>query len=1101
MHPHLYLWGKDMRFGIKQKILFVLVGGLAFITALYAGLASYYTNQQNQESAFTALNRDLLAWQNDLQALTGQLQRVALSASGDIELHNQLKQLITFELNADDRSVEEPDTIETMRALSYIKAASLNRLRLVLETGGFSSIAVYTSGQLSHYVSASEAGMMVRKGNAPPIWAKVAIKAAENLNVDNWPAWKAGQLPNTIAPTMGEIRQPAVSAVFPSPEFAAIEIAIPLQGVIEEDWVRHPVISRIVLELTVPNRAQDKQEGSAPPASPPTTLAVLVFRKRIDQTVLQEIADKTGKWPVLFSPDGKHQLRLTHADLMPKELLRKAQALPPGKPSPLIQQTVTTEQGSFYQTLRPWQFENRTQLILGLTSSRESTLQNIRQTVTAILLAAGLILVLSIGAGTFWVGRFIDPIIALTNAVKRIGIKRSLENEQPTGNRITADELHPIDIKAPDEIGELSSAFNVMIAELRHSLETLEQRVQARTAELRQQTQYLRALIDTLPLWVWLKDTQRRYLATNQANAQACGRTVDEIIGKSDPELWPPEIAQRYQADDIEVMHSHQRKTVEEPIEDERGIVWIETFRAPVLDDDGSVLGIVGAARNISERKAAEEAREKALAEAVRLARQRSEFLAQMSHELRTPLNAILGYAQILRRNSQQLTKLQANGLATIQESGQHLLNLINDILDLARVEAGKLTLYPTDINLPLFLRVVTEIIRIKADEKSILFTYQAMPDLPASVKADEKRLRQVLLNLLGNAIKFTDHGEVALRVQKLASSEPENGKEGVVRLRFEVQDSGIGMSDAQLARLFQPFEQVSEVRRREGGTGLGLAISQQLIHLMGGQIQAQSQLGKGSLFWFELELPVVAVTLIALPAPQAIRDYEGPRKKVLIVDDVLQNRIMLMEALSSLGFSVWDAENGQECLDQLDSVKPDLIIMDVMMPVMNGWELAREIRNLPAFANTPLIIVTASATHEDEAKSYAAGANAFFPKPIELDLLLKAIGELLSLQWIHEEASQETAAERGEEAGDFAIPPQEEIEKLYQLARLGNMQHICAQADYLKELDPRYGAFAKQLRNLAENYQSKAIVALVKRYLTRHEEGTTTASPPSSFG
>jgi PAS domain S-box-containing protein len=1073
-----------MKFGIKQKILLVLVGGLALTTAFYAGLASYYTNRQNEESAFTVLSRDLLAWQNDLQALTGQLQRTALSASSDIELHNRLKQLITFELNAVERSAE-PDAIEAVRALSYVKAVSLDRLRLVLQTGGFSSITAYTGGRLSLYVSDSEAGMMVWKQNAPPIWTRIPIKTDENLSVNSWPAWKEGPLPDTIAPTMGKMSQPTLSVVFPSPEFAAIDIAIPLQGVIGEERVRYPEVTRNVLSLMVAKRSQDKEEVPAAAPSQPTTLAVLVFRKRIDQTVLKEIADKTGKWPVLFSPDGKHQLRLTRAELTSKELLKKAQALPPGKPAPVIQQTVATPQGSFYQTLQPWRFDNQTRLILGLTSSRDSTLQNIRQTVTAILFAAGLILVLSIGVGTFWVGRFIDPIVALTNAVKRIGIKRSLQSEQAADNRITADELQPIDIKAPDEIGELSSAFNAMIAELRNSLETLEQRVQARTDELRQQTQYLRALIDTLPLLVWLKDTQRRYLATNQANAQACGRTVNEIIGKSDPELWPPEIAQRYQADDMEVMQSHQRKTVEEPIDDERGMVWMETFRAPVLDDDGTVLGIVGAARNISERKAAEEAREKALAEAMLLARQRSEFLAQMSHELRTPLNAILGYAEILRRDTQQLTKRQASGLATIQASGQHLLTLINDILDLARVEAGKLELYPTDIDLAVFLRVVGDIIRVKAEEKNLLFNFWASPDLPTSVKADDKRVRQVLLNLLGNAVKFTDSGEIVLRVERAASLPPEMGGESMARLRFEVQDSGIGMSDDQLARLFQPFEQVGDAKRREGGTGLGLAISQQLVRLMGGSIQVKSEPGRGSLFWFELDLPELKTAIAALPEHRPVIGYEGPRKKVLIVDDVPQNRAMLMDSLEPLGFEVHDAKNGQDCLDMLDDVRPDLIVMDVMMPVMDGREATSRIRATPEFAGIPVIMVTASAGPEDEAKGYAAGASAFLAKPIEHHILLKTIGDRLSLQWIAEEAPWKAVEEAEETMADFVIPPREEIEKLYRLAQLGNMQGIREWADDVRSQDSRYAPFAGKLKNLAERYQSKAISILVNQCRT----------------
>jgi CheY-like chemotaxis protein len=358
---------------------------------------------------------------------------------------------------------------------------------------------------------------------------------------------------------------------------------------------------------------------------------------------------------------------------------------------------------------------------------------------------------------------------------------------------------------------------------------------------------------------------------------------------------------------------------------------------------------------------------------------------------------------------------------------------------------------------------------------------------LPAAVKADDKRLRQVLFNLLGNAIKFTDSGEVSLRVQRAASPPPGKDGEAMVRLRFEVQDSGIGMSEEQVARLFQPFEQVGEAQRREGGTGLGLAISQQLVRLMGGDIQVRSQAGKGSLFWFEVNLPVAATEITVLPPQQIVIGYEGPRKKVLIVDDVPQNRIMLMDALSLLGFEAFDAENGQECLDQLDSVKPDLIVMDVLMPVMDGLEATRRIRAMPQFARIPIII--ASASSEDDARNYdAAGANAFVPKPIEHDRLLKTIGEQLSLKWINKESAPESAGEQAE-AGDFVVPPQDEIEELYHLARLGNMQNISARADYLKGLDPRYAPFARQLQNLAKSYQSKAIVALVEQHRARQKQ------------
>jgi CheY-like chemotaxis protein len=341
--------------------------------------------------------------------------------------------------------------------------------------------------------------------------------------------------------------------------------------------------------------------------------------------------------------------------------------------------------------------------------------------------------------------------------------------------------------------------------------------------------------------------------------------------------------------------------------------------------------------------------------------------------------------------------------------------------------------------------------------------------------------LRQVLLNLLCNAVKFTDHGEVSLRVLKVASSTDQ------VRLRFEVADSGIGMTADQMAGIFERFAQAGEAVRREGGSGLGLDISQQLIRMMGGHIEVTSQPGQGSLFWFELDLPVAAVARAAVPAPQIV-GYQGPRKTLLVVDDLPQNRILLIDALRPLGFEMVDAANGRECLDLLDGVHPDLIVMDVMMPVMDGREATRRIRERSHLAGIPIIASSASAGSEDEAQCYAAGADVFLPKPIDTDLLLKTIGDLLSLTWI---TTTERAPGQDMEPGqpaDVIIPPQDEIEALYQLARVGNMQNLRARADYLQDMDPRYAAFARQLRGLAESYQSKAILALVARYRTAPE-------------
>jgi signal transduction histidine kinase/CheY-like chemotaxis protein len=480
------------------------------------------------------------------------------------------------------------------------------------------------------------------------------------------------------------------------------------------------------------------------------------------------------------------------------------------------------------------------------------------------------------------------------------------------------------------------------------------------------------------------------------------------------------------------------------------------------------------------DRKEAAAARETALAEAVALARQRSQFLAQMSHELRTPLNAIIGYAHLLERDRQNLTERQAAGLATINESGQHLLTLINSILDLARVEAGKMTLTPAAVNLGTFVQVLANIMRVKAEEKGLAFSCELAPGLPAAVTVDETRLRQVLLNLLGNAVKFTDSGKVSLRVLPAPPGDMPAGQDGeaTARLRFEVADSGIGMSAQQLGRIFQPFEQVSTAQRREGGTGLGLAISQELVRLMGGKIAVVSEPGKGSTFWFDITVPVSSTAPAPVETQETLVGYEGERKRLLVVDDMPRNRAILLDLLQEAGFIVAAATNGLECLVLLDTFKPDLILMDVMMPVMDGNETTRRIRQMPAWASMPIVAVTASASAEDERKSRDAGVDAFLAKPVDHDLLLRTVGRLLSLKWITEQPAP--AASVGTVDAGIVAPPAEEIEELWQLAQIGNMRRIREHAAYLQGLDPAYGPFAHRLDTLAQGYHSKQLAAFV---------------------
>ncbi|MGB3509970.1 MAG: 7TM diverse intracellular signaling domain-containing protein [Microcoleaceae cyanobacterium] len=465
----------------------------------------------------------------------------------------------------------------------------------------------------------------------------------------------------------------------------------------------------------------------------------------------------------------------------------------------------------------------------------------------------------------------------------------------------------------------------------------------------------------------------------------------------------------------------------------------------------------------------------------------KSSFIANMSHELRTPLNAILGFSQIMLRSQSLSTENQEN-TTIINKSGNYLLTLINNILDKSKIEAGKMTLNAKTFDFYSLLNELEDLLHITAENKGLTLIFDHQDDVPQYINTDETKLRQVLINLINNGIKFTSEGGVSVTVGSQAESplNPpfERGKSyEKTTIIFEVRDTGAGIAEDEMNKLFEAFSQTESGKNSQEGTGLGLPISRKFVNLMGGDITVKSKVGKGTTFRFEI--PVEIANKKDIENQHYPRHVIGlkpnqPRYKILIVDDRSTNRLLLIKLLQPLGFELKEATNGKEAIEIWEQWQPHLIWMDMRMPVMNGYETTQIIKGTTKGNATAIIALTASVLEEQKAIILSAGCDDFVRKPFREAMIFETMKKHLGVEYIYEEESQsETTTELPSlTVEDLEQMPTEWLEQLYYAAKALNDDMIL---ELIDEIPAEQSLLAEKLTNLVDNFQFKTIRQLLE--------------------
>jgi PAS domain S-box-containing protein len=632
-------------------------------------------------------------------------------------------------------------------------------------------------------------------------------------------------------------------------------------------------------------------------------------------------------------------------------------------------------------------------------------------------------------------------------------------------------------------------------------------------AALRESERLLQNVVDHLPVSVFVKDTGRRHVLVNQYYERLLGLPREQLIGQTDEDVYrymeqqnafsseaEQQSAQRAVALWLEqgqhVLTTGELMETEDAVRLGGKMQHYLSIKFPLYDVRGAAIGYGSISTDITERKRAEVVLQRAKEDAEAANYAKSTFLANMSHELRTPLNAIMGFTQLLEGDTRLPEDVRQN-LGIVSHSGEHLLALINDILEMSKIEAGRTSLHEHSFDLHGLLHDIVNMFRLRATDYGLQLLMEQAPNVPPYIEADEKKLRQVLLNLLSNALKFTHEGGVTLRVAlldeevaALEDSLSDTARAPEARLlRLEVEDTGIGIEAEHLEHIFDSFTQAPGQNQQKEGTGLGLTISRHFVHLMGGTLTVQSEANKGSRFTLTIPVVPVAETTHHTRTPRQ-RKVVGiapgqPTYRILVTEDRLESRVLLIQLLQPLGFELREAVNGQEAIEIFEHWEPHLIFMDMRMPVMDGYEATRYIRSSDHGQAVAIVALTASAFEADRNLILSAGCNAFIRKPFRTQEIFDILHSLLGIEFLYDDTHTGQAPDQ-DTSGDTSAPtlnaaamaslPPEWVAQVHRAALLGNGRMIQRLAEQIREEHP---PLAAQVQELARAFQFEQLAAV----------------------